>query len=83
MRTHAFQTRTDDVVFILLQRERVEAMLYTPKMVVYAGMGWFSGGSAQSPKTGRVSIRTVLPGDGFANLVPMLLGANVHWWLVR
>ena len=78
-RTHAIRTRTDDVVVTLLPHGRMRAMLYTLKMVVYAEMGSFPGGSAQSPKTGRVSMRTVLPGDGLANLVPMGLGPNVHW----
>ena len=69
-RTHAIRTRTDDVVVTLLLHGRMMAMLYTPKMVVYAEMGSFPGGSAQSSKTGRVSVRTVIPGIGFANLVP-------------
>ena len=50
-RTHAIRTRTDDVVFTLLLHGQMEAMLFTPKMVVYAAMGLFHGGSAQSSKT--------------------------------
>ena len=78
-RRHAIRTRTDNVVVTPLLHGRMGAMLYTPKMVVYAEMGSFPGGSAQSSKTGRVLMRTVIPGDGFANLVLMLLGANVQW----
>ena len=60
-RLHAIRNRNDGVGFSLFFRAQVEIMLLNPKMVAYAEMDLFPGGSAQSSKTGPLSIGSATP----------------------